>query len=72
MAKVGDPEFTHAELMTVVELLMKAVTGEDKTIIAHACLTLAFSIYKLGGANYDQTMSVCRSLGDSIGLPKYN
>ena len=75
MAKVGEvseAKFSMSELQDTCTTIMESQTGKDKALVAHACLSVAFAIYKLGGANYDQAITVCRHFADEFGLEKYN
>lgn len=72
VGKLSEATFTLSELQETCTTIMESQTGKDKALVAHACLSVAFKIFHLGGANYDQTMLVCKNFAQEFDLEKYN
>ena len=65
MAYVDKPDATtNAEITRIADVMLKAAVGAcggsaDPTVVSHAALQIAMSIWALGGATQEQARQVC-------------
>ncbi len=64
--------FNREDYDQLLDELSFVLNKKDPTLVCHVLLGLVVSLYKVGGANYDQAMTVFKAHLDAAGLPKPN
>ena len=66
LRKSGDNPFDKGELDQLYDDMVEILEDKDPTMVAHACINLAFALYAKGGATHEQAMTVCEALASVV------
>ena len=66
LRKSGDHPFDQIDLDQLYDEMVEVIENKDPTMVAHACINLAFALYAKGNATHEQAMTVCEALADAF------